>query len=188
MYVRTYVDINTSFPRIPIKMVSMTPSYMILRKCEQDIPIAAKSCKNMDGTIKNIDVWSPVTAIDVLKKNSLFTQRGLALQRPNSALATFRWKWTSNPSFIQVAHYCTWPTGNNTPTGQIRRTVEDLEIVHSKSPLERSMTIGTSLTTCRTGSRKETLQSEIQVAYVNYLVNNRWHVSITSDTPYRHLY
>jgi len=106
MYVRTYVDINTSFPRIPIKMVSMTPSYMILRKCEQDIPIAAKSCKNMDGTIKNIDVWSPVTAIDVLKKNSLFTQRGLALQRPNSALATFRWKWTSNPSFIQVAHYC----------------------------------------------------------------------------------
>jgi len=45
----------------------------------------------------------------------------------------------SNPSLIQVAHYCwTWPTGSNTTTGQIRRTVEVLMIVQKRKSLGRT--------------------------------------------------
>jgi len=58
-----------------------------------------------------------------------------------------------------VAHYCeTPPTGSNTTTGQIRRTVEVLEEINYRNPVERNMPSGTSLptwTSCRASPRKE---------------------------------
>jgi len=50
------------------------------------------------------------------------------------------------------------PTGSNTTTGQIRRTVEELEDIHYRTPVQRNMPSGTSLpiwTSCRACSRKE---------------------------------
>lgn len=71
-------------------------------------------------------------------------------------------KGTSNTSLIQVAYCCrTWPTESNTITG-INRIVKVLEIIQSRRPLGRSMTIGISLptwTSCRRVLAKKVVES-----------------------------